>query len=203
MRCFATAILALALAGCGTASADHAPDAAAGQTSAAARPSSQPAAVPASQPQTAFACLSPDSVGGGRDTLVFSDVVLSDETGDATGTEISLWRDGDAWRGAAREAEGEIGSPRPLESLALDPREGRIALAYGNGLGDVFRFQGSFSCERLGGAWELYEGVRKEDSVLPRVPHSGYTPPVADADAGDADAGDADAGDADGSGSGR
>lgn len=177
MRAFATTLLGIALAGCGTASADRAPEASAGQGSAAPRAAAEPsAAVPA--PQTAFACLGVDSAGGGRDTLVFSDVVLSPETGDATGTEILLWRENEAWHGAAREAEGEIGSPRPLESLALDPRDGRIALAYGNGLGNVFRFQGSFSCERLGGAWELYEGVRKENSVLPRVPHSGYTPPA-------------------------
>ncbi|HST62833.1 MAG TPA: hypothetical protein VLK84_29270 [Longimicrobium sp.] len=186
MRALATTLLGIALAGCGTASADRAPEASAGQTAAAPRAAAEsPAAVPASQPQTAFACLSADSVGGGRDTLVFSDVTLSAETGDASGTEISLWQEGTAWRGATREAEGELGSPRPLESLALDPRDGRIALAYGNGSGDVFRFQGAFSCERLSGAWELYEGVRKEDSVLPRVPHSGYTPPAEPLDDGD------------------
>lgn len=145
-------MLGVALAACETASADHAPGARG----------------------AALACL--DSVAGGRDTLVFSDVVTADETYDATGTEVSLWRDGGAWAGAVREAEGELGTPRPFESLAFDAGTGAITLAYGNGAGDVFRFAGTLSCRSLSGRWRLYD--HEVEAALPRVPHGGYTPPA-------------------------
>lgn len=155
----------LALAGCGSAAADAAPPATPRAPNSA---------------QAAFACLSADSLRDGRDTLVFSDVVVAEETADVVGTEISLWREGGAWRGSVREAEGELGAPRPLQSLTLDPRSGSMALAYANGTGDVFRFTGSFSCARLTGAWRLYPGTPDEPAVLARVRRSGDTPPADD-----------------------
>lgn len=161
MRPIIIGLLAVVLAGCGSASADAAPRA---------------TAEPNSAPRTAFACL--DSLRDGRDTLVFSDVVVSEETFDATGTEISLWREGDAWRGSVRDAEGELGAPQPLQSLAFDPRTGSMALAYPNGTGDVFRFTGSFSCPQLSGAWRLYPGTPDAPDVLFRVRRSGDLPPA-------------------------
>ena len=146
----ATFLLLAALAACGTAAADRAP-----------------------APPPALACL--DSIRAGRDTLVFSDVEIADETFDATGTEISLWGEAGGWRGAARDAEGELGDPIPLQSLTLDARSGRLAFAYPNDTTNLVRFEGTVSCERLAGGWQLYPGVRREDSVLPRVPRSGYT----------------------------
>lgn len=123
-----------------------------------------------------------DSASRGQDTLVFSDVAVEEMTEDAAGTEISLWNEGGAWRGQVRQAEGELGSPRPLQSLRLDPESGSLALAYANDQLTLFRFGGTFTCGRITGRWVLDPGTPARDAVLVRVPHSGVIPPPRPAD---------------------
>lgn len=122
-----------------------------------------------------------DSASRGQDTLVFSDVAIAEETEDASGTEISLWSEGGAWRGEVRQAEGELGAPRPLQSLRLDPQSGSLALAYANDQANLFRFGGTFTCGRITGRWVFYPGTPAEDAVMVRVPRSGFTPPPSEA----------------------
>lgn len=122
----------------------------------------------------AYPCLSEDSIGSGRDTLVFSDVSLSSETFDASGVEVSLWRGGGRWHGAIRQAEGELGDPRPLRSVALDPESGRIALSDSAPEGRLTPFAGTFACSRIEGTWTLFGGTGAARVVLARVPHSGF-----------------------------
>lgn len=130
----------------------------------------------------AYPCLSEDSIGSGRDTLVFSDVRLAPETLDASGTEVSLWRRDGRWLGALRKAEGELGDPRPLPSVTLDPASGRIALTDSTEDGST-PFAGTFACSRIEGTWTLFGGSTAARVVMPRVPHSGFQvrPPAAEA----------------------
>jgi hypothetical protein len=132
---------------------------------------------------SAYPCLSEDSIGSGRDTLVFSDANLSPETLDASGTEVSLWRRDGRWLGALRKAEGELGNPRPLRSVTLDIASGKIALSDSAPQGRLTPFAGTLTCSRIEGTWTLFGGTTAARVVLARVPHSGFQvrPPAAEA----------------------
>lgn len=125
-------------------------------------------------PATVHPCLHEDSIGSGRDTLVFSDVRVASETLDASGTEVSLWRRDGRWAGELREANGELGDPRPLRSVTLDPATAAISLSDLTPGGHLSPFTGTFACSRIEGTWSLFGGTTTARVALARVPHSGF-----------------------------
>lgn len=103
---------------------------------------------------TRLSCPAADSASG-EATFVFSDVIVSDETGDASGFEISLMRSDSSWSGSSREATGEFGPWQPLVDFELRPASRSIRYAIPNGA-DSSRFAGQFDCDSLWGQFKAY-----------------------------------------------
>lgn len=101
-------------------------------------------------------------------TLVFSDVLVSPETGDASGFEISLQASDAGWEGWFREATGEYGPRTPLAELAVDTTVLHVKFAIPNGP-DSSRFSGRLSCDSLWGRFRAYRTTPERSVTYLRV----------------------------------
>ena len=113
--------------------------------------------------------------------MLFSDLSVSEETHDASGTEFAIEHDSALrWHGTVRVAEGELGTPHPLVALTIDSIGGAISLAYSEGASNpVVRFSGRVTCDSIFGEWRPYPGIVKRKTYR-RVAHSGAIPTAAD-----------------------
>lgn len=104
--------------------------------------------------------------------LVFTDVEVADETYDRSGSELTFLRDNGAWKGIVRNANGELGTPRPLISLSLDDKAGTAGFSFMHSTKDTLHFSGRISCDSVWGEWSPYRGVVEQHSYR-RVSRSG------------------------------
>jgi hypothetical protein len=126
-------------------------------------------------------CFHPDSTGSAEAALLYSDLSVSDVTYDASGTVFAFYRSATGWTGTIRQAEGELGDPEPLLSLALHPDSGTVRLSYSHGdsAGTVGYFAGKISCDSIYGDWTPYPGVTKKKGYR-RVLRPDDVPPAED-----------------------
>jgi hypothetical protein len=98
-------------------------------------------------------CVTPDSPAdprGGR--LHYSDLDTSRASGDVSGKDLVLVVHRSGALGTIRFAEGQLGAPKALTSLQLDPQRGRISFAVPAPSGTSY-FRGRFSCDSIWGTW--------------------------------------------------
>jgi hypothetical protein len=115
------------------------------------------------------------------DTLLFSDLSKSEETGDVSGAEFALTRDTTGtWRGTVRLARGQLGEARPLDSLVIDSIGGAIHLQYSRGgSGAPALVDGRIVCDSIYGRWTPFPNDVVAHKTYWRVGHSGAQSPLA------------------------
>ena len=126
---------------------------------------------PSSAQQPKLPCLLPDSADRAI-SLVFSDVIVSSLTGDASGFEIGLQLVDTAWSGWSREATGEVGPRSTLAELRVDDSQHAVQFAIPNGP-DSARFTGRISCDSLWGMFKPYRATSERYVAYQRVVRSG------------------------------
>ncbi len=102
------------------------------------------------------------------DSVVFSDVIEAEVTGDLSGFEFTLVRTVEGWSGFSREATGEFGGVGALVSLMLDTLDHRVEFALPSAV-DTAYFRGHLSCDSLWGLFTAYPSRPPRAKVYPRV----------------------------------
>jgi hypothetical protein len=105
------------------------------------------------------------------DSVVFSTVEASEESGDIAGFELVLRRTASGWAGTGREAVGDFTGTMPLLAVRLQPPDS-VSLAMPLDVGstpstDTLVFRGRADCESLRGRQRDYR-ANPEESVTYR-----------------------------------